>query len=81
MGPGARLARLLAQVLEHVQLLIELLGPPADTDLLDFAQPLVAMAGVVDIPAGTGNRPAAIQSFQPIHHASQIFDDGEGTAG
>jgi hypothetical protein len=55
--------RLLAQVLQQIQLLVELLGSAADTGFLDFVQPLVSMAGVVDIPAGTGDCPATVQRF------------------
>ena len=40
-----------------------------------------AMAGVVDVPAGTRNGPAAIQSFPAIHHPGKIFDDGQITSG
>ena len=73
--------RLLAQVLQHVQLLIELLGAAASSGLGYFFQPLATMASVVNIPAGTGDRPAAIQSFQSIHHTGEIFDHGEITSG
>ena len=45
----------------------------------DLVQPLSAMSSVVDIPAGTGDRPAMIQSFQSIHHTGQIFDHGQIT--
>ena len=38
------------------------------------------MAGIVDFPSGTGNRPAAIQSFQAIHDPGNIFDDGQITS-
>ena len=73
--------RLLAQRLQHVQLLIELLGASASSGLGYFFLPLTAMSSVVDIPAGTGNCPATIKSFQSIHHAGMIFDDGEITSG
>src|SRR5215468_8573059 len=43
-------ARLLAQVLQHVQLLIELLGSAARSGFGDFFQPLAAMAGVINVP-------------------------------
>src|SRR5437762_13331297 len=39
------------------------------------------MAGIVDVPARTGNRPAAIQRFQAIHDSRQIFDDGQVAPG
>src|SRR5213594_4578755 len=54
---------LLAQVLQHVQLLIKLLGAATGASLGDFPQPLAAMAGIVNVPAGTGNRPATIDCF------------------
>src|SRR5215469_6271999 len=73
-------ARLLAQLLQHVQMLIELLGAAASSGLGDLVQPLTAMAGVVDVPAGTRDRPATIQSFQSIHYTRKIFDYGEITA-
>ena len=37
------------------------------------------MTAIIDIPSGTGNRPAAIQRFQAIHDSRQIFDDGQIT--
>src|SRR5215470_4885772 len=73
-------ARLLAQVLQHVQLLIELLGATTRSRFRYLLQPLTAMAGVVDVPAGTRDRPTAIQGFQPIHHSGKIFHDGQITA-
>src|SRR5229473_5868992 len=73
--------RLLAQVLQQVQLLIELLGAAASSGLGYFFQPLTAMTSVVNVPAGTGDRPATIQSFQSIHHTGKIFDHGEITSG
>src|SRR5215471_17509528 len=74
-------ARLLAQVLQHVQLLIELLGAATRSRFRYLLQPLTAMAGVVDVPAGTRDRPTAIQGFQPIHRSGKIFDHGEITSG
>src|SRR4029077_19562455 len=74
-------SRLLAQVLQHVQLLIEVLGSPARPRLARLFQPLAAMALVVNIPTGTGYRPAAIQGFQPIHDPGKIFDHSYVTAG
>jgi hypothetical protein len=34
----------------------------------------------VKAPAGTGDRPAAVQPSQPIHDPGNIFDDGQITA-
>src|SRR6266566_4526945 len=70
-------ARLLAQVLQHVQLLVESFGSATDAGFLDLAQPLGSITGIVDVPAGTGDRPAAIDRFQPTHDSGQIFDDGQ----
>src|SRR5207245_7925330 len=72
---------LLAQVLQHVQLLIKLLSSAASAGLWNFPQPLTAMEGIVDVPSGTRNRPAAIQRFQAIHDSGKIFDDGQITSG
>jgi hypothetical protein len=72
---------LLAQVLQHVQLLIKLLGSAASAGLRDLSQPLTAMAGIVDVPSSTWDRPAAIQIFQAIHHPGKILDDGQITSG
>jgi hypothetical protein len=69
-------SRLLAQVLQHVQLLIELLGTAASSGMGYFFQPLTAMSGVVDVPARAGDCPTAVQRFQPIHDPGKIFDDG-----
>jgi hypothetical protein len=73
-------SRLLAQVLQHVQLLIELFGSPACPRFGNLLQPLAAMARIVNIPAGTGDRPTAIQGFQSIHDPGKIFDHGQITA-
>src|SRR5215467_13545690 len=73
-------AGLLTQVLQQIQLLIELFGSAAGSCFRDFFQPLAAMAGVVDVPAGTRNRPTAIESFQAIHDTGKIFDDGQITS-
>src|SRR2546430_7656454 len=74
-------SRLLAQGLQQVQLLIELLGAVASSGLGDLVQPRTAMSSVVDVPAGTGDRPATVQSFQSIRHTGEIFDYGEITSG
>src|ERR1700747_2041916 len=68
-------------MLQQIQLLIELLGAAASSGLGNFLQPLATMARVVNVPAGTGDRPATIQSFQSIHHPGKIFDYGEITSG
>src|ERR1700751_6405087 len=68
-------------MLQQIQLLIEFLGAAASSGLGNFLQPLATMARVVNVPAGTGDRPATIQSFQSIHHTGKIFDHGEITSG
>ena len=73
-------ACLLAQVLQHVQLLVELFGSAADAGFRNLSQPLGSMAGVVDVPAGTGDCPAAIHRFQSTHDSRLIFDDGQMTS-
>ena len=42
-------ARLLGQVLQHVQLLVESFGSAADAGIDDLAHPLGSMAGIVDV--------------------------------
>jgi len=74
-------SRLLPQVLQHVQLLVELLGSPAGSGFGNFLQPLPPMASVVNVPAGTRDRPATVQGLQSIHHTRKIFDHGEITSG
>jgi len=59
--------RLLAQVLQQIQLLIELLGTAASSGLGYFFQPLTAMTSVVNVPAGTGNRPRRSRSASATH--------------
>jgi hypothetical protein len=56
---------LLTEVLQHVQLLIKSFGSTPHAGFLDLSQPLVSLAAVLDVPAPTGDRPAAIHSFQP----------------
>src|SRR5260370_37842381 len=63
--------RLLSQMLQHVQLLVEVLGPTAHAGLPDLAQPRGAMTGVVDVPSGTRNCPAAIPRLQAIQDSRQ----------
>ncbi len=73
--------RLLAQVLQYVQLLIELLDSPARSSFGNLLQPLAAMARIVHIPAGTADRPTAIQGLQAMHDPGKIFDHGQITSG
>src|SRR5215469_16513458 len=73
-------ACLLAQVLQQIQLQIELLGTTTSPSFGNLLQPLAAMARIVNIPAGTGDRPAAIQGFQAIHDSGKILDYGQITS-
>src|SRR5258708_33523645 len=75
-GPG-----LLAKGLQHIQLLIELLGAATGASLGDFPQPLAAMAGIVDVSSGTRGRPATIDCFLPTHHPGNILYHSQITAG
>ncbi|HEX9111439.1 MAG TPA: hypothetical protein VF845_08165 [Terriglobales bacterium] len=68
-------------MLQHVQLLVEVLGSPADASFPDLGQPLRSMTAIIDIPSRTGNGPAAIQRFQAIHDPRQVFDDRQITPG
>ena len=69
----------LAEVLQHVQPLVELFGSSANAGFANLSQPLRSMAGIVDVPSCTGNRPAAIHRFQAIYDPRQILDDGQIT--
>ena len=64
------------QVLQHVQLLIESLRSSPHSGFADLGQPLSSMPTIVDVPSCTGNRPAAVHRFQPVHDSRQVFDDG-----
>src|SRR5947199_10734133 len=72
-------SNLLAQPVQHVQMLVELLGSAAYAGVLHLPQPLRPMAGIVDVPSRTRNRPAAIQRFQAAHDARQILNSRERT--
>ena len=73
--------RLLTQVLQHVQLLIESFGSTPLAGFPDLGQPLRPMSTIIDISSRTWNRPAPIHRFQPVHDPRQIFDDGQITSG
>src|SRR6202451_2765508 len=62
---------------QEVELLIGLLSPAAHAGFPQFFQPGGAMARRVDLLAGAGNRPASIFRFKTIHHAREIFADGQ----
>jgi len=62
---------------QKVELLIGLLSPAAHPGFPQFFQPRSAMARGIDLLAGAGNRPAPINRLETIHHAREIFADGE----
>src|SRR5947207_6413017 len=68
-------SRLQAHRLQTVELLIQMLGSNPNSWFQDFGQPLGAMMGSVNLGAAAGNGPAAIQSFDPIHHSGRVFGD------
>src|SRR6266480_1918700 len=74
-------SRFLAQRLQQVELLIESLGSTTHAGLGQFFQPVGAVVRGIDLLAGTGNGPTAIQPFEPIHHPGEIFGDGQIAAG
>src|SRR5208283_2917681 len=57
----------LTQRLQRIQLLIEQLGPGANSRFYDLAQPFRTMARRINGDTGTGNGPASIQRLDPIH--------------
>ena len=71
----------LAQRLQMIELLIEPLGSTTHAGLGQFFQPGGAVVRGIDLLAGTGNGPTAIQPFEAIHHPGEIFGDGQITAG
>src|ERR1700758_2120014 len=48
--------------------------------MLDLLQPLFPITRSIDLGAGTRDAPAAIQSFDPIHHPVQVLAEGLITA-
>src|ERR1035437_9807528 len=71
----------LVQRSQSIELLVEELGSPAHARFSNLVQPLCAMTRRVDLLTPTANTPASIQSLDPIHHPSEIFADGQVTAG
>src|SRR5713101_3973298 len=69
----------LAQQSQRIQLLVVKLGPPAHSRLADLPNPLGPMAGCIDLLAGTGNGPAAVQRLHSRHDSSKIFRNREIT--
>jgi hypothetical protein len=66
-------ARFLPHRLQQIQLLIQAFRPQANPGLRDFGQPLGAMPPGIDGGTATGNRPTAIQRFDPAQDSRDIF--------
>src|SRR5258706_1456093 len=66
---------------QGVELLIELLGSPSHSHLLDFVQPGGAMPRRIYLLAAARDRPTPIDRLDPIHHTREIRRDREITAG
>src|ERR1700704_5500900 len=64
-----------AQRLQTIELLVQTLGSNPNSGLLDLGQPLGAMTWRVDACTRTGNGPASVQRFDPIHGAGDILGD------
>ena len=71
-------ARKLAELLRG-NLLIESFASPPYAGVPDLGQPLSSIPRVINVSSRTGNRPAAVDRFQPIHDPRQVFDDGQIT--
>ncbi len=63
------------QRLQTVELLVYMLGSNPDSWFQELVQPLGAMTGSINAGATTGNAPAAVQRFDPIHGAGDILGD------
>src|ERR1700733_6911158 len=70
-------ANLLAQGSQGIQLLEVELCSPMHTRFSDLPEPFGAMARCIDLFAGTGDAPAAVQCLHPRHDPSDIFGDRE----
>src|SRR5579864_2085819 len=68
-------SRLQTQRLQTIELLVQMLASNPDSWFHELGQPLGAMTGSIDAGARTGNGPAAVQRFDPIHGAGDIFGD------
>jgi hypothetical protein len=68
---------LVAQRSQGIELLLVKLGPAKHSHLADLGKPLGTMTWRIDLLAGTGNTPAAIDGLHPGHHSCQIFADGQ----
>lgn len=60
---------------EQIQLLVEPLGPETNSRFGDLSQPFAAMPRSINGCAPAGNRPAAIQRFDPTRHACDILGE------
>ncbi len=70
-------SRLQTHRLQTIELLIQALGSNPNSWFHDLGQPLGVMPWSVHHRTVTGNGPAAIEGFDPIHHARDIFRDGQ----
>ena len=68
-------SRLQAQRLQTIELLVKMRGSNPNSWFHDLGQPFGAMPWSIHRRTATGNGPAAVQGFDPIHHASHIFGD------
>jgi hypothetical protein len=62
---------------QQIQLLVEPLGSETNSGFGNLGQPFAAMPHSINGGAAAGNRPAAIQRFNPTHHARQILGDSQ----
>src|ERR1700694_264065 len=62
-----------AHRLQNIELLVQPFGSNPNSWFHDLGQPLGAMPWSVDACARTGNGPASVQRFDPIHGASDIL--------
>ena len=70
LSPG-----LSTQVQQNIQLLVEPLSATTHPRLGKLFQPSVTVADRIDLRAGAGDRPASIESLEPVHHSRAIFGD------
>src|ERR1035437_7811626 len=65
-------ARFLTYPHQKIELFIEPLSTTTYARFPQFFQPDGALARGIDLLTSAGNRPAPIQPFEPIHHASEV---------
>src|SRR5207244_8340366 len=64
-----------AQVQQNIQLLVEPLSATTHSRLGQLFQPSVTVADRIDLVTAAGDRPASIESLEPVHHSRAIFGD------